>query len=254
MVKDGDGRVMSKRLGNVVSPADVIAENGVDALRIAMFFFAPTRDDISWNDEGVYGARRFLTRVFDTVVSLAPRIEGLGDGIDAGALSPKAKEVRLKCHEAIRRSSEAMTGDLKLNTAIASIMELVNVLRETEATAVPEADLSAYAEAVRSLVKLLAPLAPHLAEELHRTLGGTDTVFRSGWPEFDASALVTDVIEVAVQVNGKVRGRLNVPAEISEEEVVELAKAEPGVAKHLEGVAVRKAIYVTGRLVNLVVG
>jgi leucyl-tRNA synthetase len=252
MVRDAQNRVMSKSLGNVVSPVALMQEHGVDALRVAMFFFAPTRDDILWNDETVFGARRFLARVFDTVTALAPRVSGIA--ADPGAASgPAAREVRRKAHLAVRRVTEGLEGDLRINTGIAAIMEFVNELRTVEPENVPDGDLPAYAEAVRLLTLLLAPIAPHLAEEFHRLLGGTDTVFREKWPAFDPRAAQTDEVEVPVQVNGKLRGRVLVARDAAQDAVVTAAKAEENVARHLEGFEVVKVVYVPGRLVNLVV-
>jgi leucyl-tRNA synthetase len=254
MVKDSQGRVLSKRLGNAISPVEMMEQHGVDALRVAMFFFAPTRDDILWNDQAVFGAGRFLNRVRDTVCGLAPRIRDTKGKIDADRLSEGGKELRRKCQEAIRRMTEGLGGELKLNTGIAAVMEFVNELRGTEPEAVAEEDLPAYAEAVRTLVLLLAPVAPHLAEELYREIGGEGTVFRAGWPEYDAAAARVEEVEIAVQVNKKVRGRITVPVGLSEADVLERARSEAGVVKYLEGKTLRKVVYVPGRLLSLVVG
>jgi leucyl-tRNA synthetase len=252
MVRDREGVKMSKRLGNATSPIDVMNDHGVDALRLAMFFFAPTKDAISWNDEAVFGAKRFLGRVFDCVTGLVPRIVGVPSNVDSANLSEAATTVRRKCHEAIRRVTEGFGAELKFNTGIAALMEFVNALRETEPADIPEADLPAYAEAVRSLVLLLAPIAPHLAEELFEKVGGEGTVFRAGWPVYDEAASLTAMVEVAVQVNGKVRGRISVPAEAGEEEVIAAAKAVPAVMKYLDSMEIVKVVHVPGRLLSIV--
>jgi len=252
MVRDRDGVKMSKRLGNAVSPIEVMNEHGVDPLRLAMFFFAPTRDAISWNEEAVFGAKRFLRRVFDTVTALIPRVAGFSGEIEPGELSDAGRAVRRKCHQAIQRITDGFGAELKLNTGIAALMEFVNELRETEPENIPEADLPAYAEAVKALVLLLAPITPHLAEELHEKMGGEGTVFRAGWPVYDEAASHTALVEVAVQVNGKVRGRITVAAEAAEEEVIAAAKDVPSVMKHLEGMEIVKVVHVPGRLLSIV--
>jgi leucyl-tRNA synthetase len=251
MVQDAGGRKMSKRTGNLVSPQELMKKVGIDAARIAMFFFAPSTDPILWNDEAVHGARRFLDRVWDTATSLAPRIQGVESASGPAGLSKSGKEIRRRTHEAIRRVTDGLAGDLKFNTGIAALMELVNALRSGEGGEIPEADVAAHAEAIRAMTKLFAPLAPHLAEELYHLLGGEGTVFRAGWPEVDPSAAVRDEVEIAVQVNGKVRGRLNVAADIAEAEVLRLAREDGSVARHLEGKEIVKQIYVPGRLVSL---
>jgi leucyl-tRNA synthetase len=252
MVRDAENRVMSKSLGNVVSPIHLMAEHGVDTLRLAMFFFAPTRDDILWNEEAVFGAKRFLGRLFDTVAGLVPRVAGVTTPAGAGPLSAAGKEVRRKCHLAIRRVTEGFDGDMKLNTGIAAVMELVNQLRSVEPADVPEADRPAYAEAVRALARIVAPITPHLAEEFHRMLGGTGTVFREAWPVHDPAAAQSDEVEVPVQVNGKLRGRITVGRGATEAEIVAAAQRDENVSRHLVDLSVSKVIHVPGRLVNIV--
>ncbi len=253
MVRDREGVKMSKRLGNATSPIEVMNEYGVDALRLAMFFFAPTKDAISWNDDAVHGAKRFLSRVYETVTGLIPRVAGSPVEFDPDTLTDRGKAVRRKCHLAIRRNTDGFGADLKLNTGVAALMEFVNELRDIDPADIPEGDLPAYAEAVRSIVRLLAPITPHLAEELHERMGGKGTVFKAGWPEVDEAACMTAEVEVAVQVNGKVRGRVTVSAKASEEEVVAAAKAAPVVSKHLKGMQIIKVIHVPGRLLSIVV-
>ncbi|MHC4472990.1 MAG: leucine--tRNA ligase, partial [Planctomycetota bacterium] len=253
MVKDEKGDVMSKRAGNASSPVELMEEHGVDALRIAMFEFAPTRDDICWEGSKVFGARRWLARVHETVTDVAPRIADVTESPAPDRLGPGAKEVRRRCHVAIRRVTEGLQGDLKLNTAISAVRELVTELRAQDLDALAADDLPAIAEATRALVRIMAPTAPHLAEELHRELGGESTVFRAGWPSYDEDAARAEEVEMAVQVNGKVRGRFTVAADTPEDEVVALAKELENVARHLEGKEIVKVIFVAGRNVNLVV-
>jgi leucyl-tRNA synthetase len=252
MVRDADNRVMSKSLGNVVSPVHLMGEHGVDTLRLAMFFFAPTRDDILWNEEAVFGAKRFLGRLFDTMAGLAPHVAGVAPVSSSGPLSPAGREVRRKCHLAIRRVSEGFEGDFKLNTGIAAIMEFVNELRSVEPAAIGDIDLPAYAEAARTLTRIAAPIVPHLAEEFHRMLGGEGSVFQEAWPVHDPAAAESDEVEVPVQVNGKLRGRITVGRDASEEEIVSAAQRDENVSRHLEGHVVAKVIHVPGRLVNIV--
>jgi leucyl-tRNA synthetase len=253
MVEDAQGRTMSKSLGNVVSPIGIMREFGSDAARLAMFAFAPSDQVIRWNEEGVRGAKKLVQRIHDVVGEFAA-IAMSSSADPAGARSAAAKELRLRAHEMVRRFDTAFRGDLALNPGVAAIYELLNGFPSLdEVGAWPDADRAAVAEAIRLLVLAIAPIAPHLAEELHERLGGKGSVFREPWPVFDAAALRRDEVEIAVQVNGKIRERINVAGDADEATVRAAAMAVPKVAAEIAGRTPKKVIVVKGRLVNFIV-
>jgi leucyl-tRNA synthetase len=254
MVEDAQGRTMSKSLGNVVSPIDMMRDYGADASRLAMFFFAPSDQVIRWNEEGVVGARKLVQRMSDLVDEFADVVKAFPSDVVGKPTSAKAKDVRRAAHEIVRRFDHAFDGDLALNPGVAGIYELLNLFpKAAEVRGWVDGDRASIAEAVRLLVKAAAPITPHLCEELHERLGGKDSVFRESWPTFDPSALKRDEVEIAVQVNGKIRERINVSADATEDAVRAAASAIPKIAAELAGRAPKKVIYVKGRLVNLIV-
>jgi leucyl-tRNA synthetase len=254
MVEDAQGRTMSKSLGNVVSPIDMMREYGADAARLAMFAFAPSDQVIRWNEEGVVGARRLVQRVFDLVNELADVATAFPADVAAKPTGAAAKDVRRAAHEMARRFDVAFRGDLALNPGIAAIYELLNVFPKHDAVKDwPEADRTAVAESVRILVKSMAPVAPHLCEELHARLGGAGSVFKETWPAADPAALRRDEVEIAVQVNGKIRDRINVSADADDAALRAAALAVPKVAAEIAGRPPKKVIVVKGRLVNVIV-
>ena len=249
MVCDEKGDIMSKSRGNVVSPAALLEKWGVDVCRLAMAFFAPSEDQIKWSENGLVGADRFVRRVYE----LADRVkDGPAGTVDPGALGPGARTVWRKLHQVIRKAVHAYEEDLHFNTVLSHVMELLNLVGP-EKPQESEADRRAIRRAVLDVVKILAPMAPFLGEELHRRLGGTDSVFRSGFPSFDPEAAKEEEVEVVVQINGKIRGKIVVAADATEDQVRAAALAEPSIAKGLDGKPPRKVIVVKGRLVNIVV-
>jgi leucyl-tRNA synthetase len=261
MVCDETGRPMSKSLGNVVAPGDIFDKYGVDVARLAMFFFAPSEDEIKWSEKGLIGAQRFVYRVWETV-SKNPQ----GTLRDPSKLSAPYKEMRLKIHAALQKATASFDGDLHFNTVIAALYEALNAHDAAKPPANDD-EKGALREFVTILAKILAPLAPFLGEEFHEMLsfdsaasggsaqdrGGWRSVFRSGWPAFDPAALKTDSIEVPVQVNGKLRGTVTLPAGTPDAAVQAAALAHEAVVKALEGKPPKKVIVVKGKLVNVVV-
>ena len=239
MVHGENGEVMSKSKGNAVEAGPFIDRVGVDVARLALLFFAPSGDEIAWSEDGVTGSRRFLYRVWDAFESRAAQVKS--NPARSASLSAKDKEVRRRLHLAIRRATEAFEGGYEFNTAIAAVMEFLNAFE-------PE-DPGVAAEAALAVTRLLAPMAPHLAEELWATFGQKGSVLAAPWPEMDESALVQDEVELALQVNGKVRGHLKVSAKASVQEIETAARAHAAVA----GSAVKFVKVVPGRLVNVVV-
>ncbi len=249
MVHGENGEVMSKSKGNAVPAGPFVDRVGVDATRLALLFMAPSGDDVRWSEDGVTGARRFMGRLWEAFEPRADAVRSFaGQPVQVPALTPAAREVRRKLHVAVTRATEAFEGDYQFNTAIAALMEFLNAWSEAELGEDP-ADGPVVAEAALVFTRLLAPLAPHLAEELWARFGQKGLVLQASWPEVDRAALVVDEVELAVQVNGKVKGRITVSSKASEEEIRKAVLAHPAVA----GKSVKMVKVVPGRLVNIVV-
>lgn len=243
-----DGAKMSKSKGNVVSPDEMIEKYGADTVRLFILFAAPPDRDLDWTDTGVEGSYRFLQRVWRLVEGHADLFKG-----DVPAPHPAdeaSKDLYRMTHYAIKKVSEDIGERYTFNTAISTIMELVNKLY-----AYPEnADRGTLAFAINTLALLLAPITPHIAEELWETLGHKESVHAQAWPTYDPQALVLDEIEIVIQINGKVRDKLVVPNGMSKEELESHVLQHEKAQALLEGKTVRKVIAVPGKLVNIVVG
>lgn len=251
MVKDENGDTMSKSKGNVVPPSSVIEPFGADTMRLAILFIAPPEKDFDWDPKAVEGANRFIKRAWRIVWQLA---ETAGDAasLDKGALSKPALELYRERHRTLAKCTEDFDRG-QFNTAISAMMELVNAA-SAYINAVPAAERDAALTALVAcdIVSVLAPICPFVCEELwHAALGREGSVYTAPWPEFDAAEAAADEVEIAVQVLGKMRARVMVPA--GADAAVMQAAAEAAVAKHIEGKTVVKAICVPGKLVNLVV-
>jgi leucyl-tRNA synthetase len=248
IVNGPDGRKMSKRWGNVVSPADIVEKYGADAARTFVMFAGPPDKDIQWSDEQVEGCNRFLQRVWRLAYSHRDAAEVAYQGEFRGP----ALEIRRAAHKTLKRVTEDIERT-SFNTAIARCMELVNELTKQKPGG-PEPLQAAIAEAVRLLAAMLSPVAPHLADEIAATYGANAPLQTSQWPQYDPALTVEDTINYAVQVNGKVRGQLQIAADSNETAVRAAAEAIENVNSHLNGKTVRKFVFVPGRLVNFVVG
>ena len=256
-----DGAKMSKSKGNVVDPNSMIGRYGADATRLFILFASPPEKDLEWSDAGIEGAYRFLNRVWRLAEELSEAGALLPIGPSAalsalgGDIAGPAKELRRKEHDTVRRVTRDMENKFQFNTAIAALMELVNemyVLKDgLKGTPQGAAVLSS---ALSTVLTLLSPVAPHLCEELWGCMGHREHLATLAWPGYDESALVLDEIELVVQVNGKVRGRLMVPASANQEAVREFAMTHENVLRHLEGKSIKKLIVVPGKLVNVVAG
>lgn len=243
---------MSKSYGNVVTPDEAAEQYGADALRVYEMFVVPFEDTVQWSDEGIRGCVRFLGRVWRLVARHADGFSPEGWRAAVGRCSGKDLELRRKTHQTIAKFSADME-DFRFNTAVAALMEWVNAMYEVS-NATPEGQRSpALDEALEHLPLLLAPLAPHLADELWEGLGQEGFLYRHPWPKADAALAASDMVTIVVQVNGKVRDRLQVPADTDMAVVQEQAQTLPGVLKHTEGKQIVKVITVPGKLVNLVV-
>ena len=250
------GAKMSKSLGNVVSPDDMVARYGADSTRMYTLFAAPPDRDLDWQDAGVEGISRFLSRVHRFVVRNARPADKAWNSRDGGQLSPAARHMQRKLHQTIRRVTEDFGGRWHFNTSIAAVMELVNELYAYEdgvQRGEQAAPLSLVAEAQRKLVLMLAPFAPYLAHELWEMLGETSNLLREPWPQYDPQLAKEEEVEIAIQVNGKVRSRVIIPADATEDQVRELALADEKVKVAVGGKEIVKVLVVKGRLVNIAV-
>ncbi|HSN90823.1 MAG TPA: leucine--tRNA ligase [Anaeromyxobacteraceae bacterium] len=254
IVNGPDGRKMSKRWGNVVTPGPMVDRYGADTLRLFILFAAPPEKDIDWSDEQVDGLFRFLGRVWRIYHA---RQECFGaPGAALSQVQGDFLELRRRTHRTIKKVTEGLEGELKFNTGIAALMELVNALYACEPKG--DADRAAVREALLALATLLSPFAPHAAEELwHEVMGPAvrDRLLADeAWPSFDPALVAADTVGIAVQVNGKLRGEVLAPVGAGEAEVRALAEAEERVRAHLSGRTIRKVVFVPKRLINFVVG
>ncbi len=244
-----DGAKMSKSLGNLVEPDDMIVRYGADAVRLNMLFLSPPWDQLDWKDSGAEGAYRFLNRVYALVEDLAEDLKG-------PVQEPRGEVplLRRKTHQTIAKVTAELDHRLKINTAIAGLMELVNAAQGYLASygKTPQ-ERYVLREAVESLVAMLSPFSPHIADALWQMLGHDGFLVDGPWPSSEAAIAKEDEITLAVQVNGKVRGQITVPADAGAEEVLAAAKANEKVAGHLEGKQIVKEMVVPGKIVTLVV-
>lgn len=242
-----DGSKMSKSKGNVVSPDEIIEKYGADTGRVFILFAAPPDRDLEWSDSGVEGSFRFLNRVWRMVEN---NVQLVQNKPEVQLNDDAAKELNRTLHATIKKVTEDIDQRNQFNTAISSIMELVNKIY-----AYPEqSDRGIYARAIETVIVLLAPITPHITEEMWRMTGSEDSVHEQNWPSYDESALVLDEIEIVLQINGKVKEKLKIPAQLSKKEMEDLAVENDRVKALIEGKAIRKVIAVPGKLVNIVVG
>ena len=254
--KTGKLEKMSKSKGNVVSPDDLIEKYGADTLRTYTLFIGPPEKDAEWSDRDIIGANRFLVKVWDRVSDCAEILAKTPDAPAGEALpTARARALHRKTHQTIKKVTGDIEDSFHFNTALASLMELSNELRHfSDIGSVSQEELPALKEGVANLVLMLAPFAPHIAEEMWDLLGKAPSIFSQSWPAYDDAATKADEVELAVQVNGKVRGRITVASGAGEDAISEAALADESVAPHLADKKVRKVIVVKGRIVNIVVG
>jgi leucyl-tRNA synthetase len=252
-----DGAKMSKSLGNVVSPDEMVARYGADAARLYSLFAAPPDRDLDWQDSGIEGIQRFLGRVYRFVIRNASTQNAPIETLQAMSLSPQARSVQRKLHQTIKRVSDDFQGRWHFNTCISAIMELVNALYAYEECAQGKSQNTEsqplLTEVQRDLVLLLAPFAPYVAHELWEMLGEKGNLLKAPWPKYDAALAKEEELVIPVQINGKLRSRVTVPADSSEEFVIEQALADEKIKSAIAGKQIVKRIYVPGKLVNIVV-
>jgi leucyl-tRNA synthetase len=247
-----DGAKMSKSKGNIVDPEDMIQQYGADTTRLFTLFAAPPERDLEWQEEGVEGGHRFLHRVWRLIYDLRDGSAGYFPSVETTDLPPLLAEVRQKLHRTIKKVTEDIER-FHFNTAIAAVMELVNYLYQVKA-AIPNTQQgrAIVQEVINALIVILAPFCPHIAEALWEAAGHGESVMKAAWPTYDLVAIAEETIVIVVQVNGKLRERLLIPAAAPEEEVTQLALTSPKVQRHIEGKEVQKTIFVPKKLVNIV--
>lgn len=247
-----DGAKMSKSLGNVVSPEEILSKYGADTARLFILFAAPPERELEWSDQGVEGSFRFLNRIWRIVQAFEAVLAQKVTEYDHSNLNEADKDLRRVLHSSIKKVTNDIETRFNFNTAISTMMELVNALYAyKEAAKEPNAGL--IYEAISDLIKMMSPFVPHITEELWRgAIDANSSVHEQSWPECDEEALKVDNVEIVLQVNGKVRGRLTVPAEATKEELEKIAMADANVQAHIGDATVRKVICVPGRLVNIV--
>ncbi|NJR17098.1 MAG: leucine--tRNA ligase [Calothrix sp. CSU_2_0] len=242
---------MSKSKGNGVAPEDVMAKYGIDTARMFCLFKAPPEKDLEWDESDVEGQYRFLNRVWrlvtDYVASGGSSAKN-SKPLQVDKLTKIEKDLRRSIHTAIKEITEDVEGGYQFNTAISELMKLSNAVTDASCK-----DSRVYSEGVNTLVLLLAPFAPHIAEELWKQLGNTESVHQQSWLKFDPEALITDEITLVIQINGKKRGDLQAPSGLDKDALEQLARESEVAKKHLEGKEIKKAIVVPGKLVNFVV-
>ncbi|MGB1868079.1 MAG: leucine--tRNA ligase [Porticoccaceae bacterium] len=247
-VQSGGVTKMSKSKNNGVDPQTAIDKHGADTVRLFTMFAAPPEQTLEWSDDGVSGAHRFLRKLWTMVHSHIQ--QGAEVQLDTTALSEGQKDLRRKTHETINKVNDDYGRRNTFNTAIAAVMELLNEVGKLSGNE-PQTQAVRH-EALSSAVLLLSPIAPHICHSLWHLLGNSDAVANAAWPELDESALVRSSIEMVVQVNGKVRGKIQVAADAPKDRVEAMALEDSNVQRFTEGVTVRKIIVVPGRLVNIV--
>lgn len=247
-----DGAKMSKSLGNVVSPEEILSKYGADTARLFILFAAPPERELEWSDQGVEGSFRFLNRIWRIVQAFEAVLAQKVTEYDHSNLNEADKDLRRVLHSSIKKVTNDIETRFNFNTAISTMMELVNALYAyKEAAKEPNSGL--IYEAISDLIKMMSPFVPHITEELWRgAIDANSSVHEQSWPECDEEALKVDNVEIVLQVNGKVRGRLTVPAEVTKEELEKIAMADANVQAHIGDATVRKVICVPGRLVNIV--
>ncbi len=236
LIMGNDGRKMSKSLGNVINPDDVVAKYGADSLRMFEMFLGPLEQSVPWSETGIEGIFRFLNRVWRLIVDEDGNVNQNIRQVEAG------EDFDFVHHETIKKVGEDIE-ELKFNTAISQMMILVNEFYKLEA--IPK-------NAIIDFIKILSPFAPHFSEEIWHKLGMEGSVVLADWPKYDESKLQKSSVEVVVQVLSKIRAKITVPTGLSQEELVELAKQEPNVQKHIDGKQIRKVIHVPDKLINLI--
>ncbi len=246
-----DGSKMSKSKGNTVDPQELIDHFGADTVRLFVMFASPPEQSLEWSDAGVEGAHRFLKRVWNVIHQHLQNTSGKVYQLDRSNLNDSQKAMRLKLHETIRKVSDDYGRRLTFNTAIAANMELLNSISKFDDDS--EQGNAIRQETINNMLLMLSPIIPHICHQLWRDLGHDSIIIDHAWPEVDETALVQDSIEMVIQVNGKLRGKMQISAEADKDDCEAMALDNDQVKKFIGEQSVRKVIVVPGKLVNIVV-
>jgi leucyl-tRNA synthetase len=253
-VSIGKTEKMSKSLKNVVDPDYLIIKYGADTTRLFCLFASPPEKDLEWSDQGVDGAFRFLNRTWRIVMDYLDVIKGVKSFDGTADLTEDLKILRRKTHQTIKKVTSDIEDSFHFNTAISAVMELVNVLYQ-----VPKPSdndriaLGVIREAIESIILLLAPIVPHITEELWMDIGRREPLADAAWPSYDPAIAAEEEITIVIQINGKLRSRIDVSADEEAEKIKSLAVADEKIVKLVEGKQVLKVVYVPKKLVNIVV-
>ena len=252
-----DGAAMSKSKGNVVTPGEILTQYGVDAIRVMMLFAGPPEADMEWTDKGIEGASRFLNRVWRLIYKNLGYLKNAKEKKDISSekISNEARRIRQKTHRTIKKVTEDIEERFHFNTAISAIMELVNEIYkfDLEGKYSEEGDMLVLKEALETVVRLLSPITPHLSEELWQKMGHKESIYLQPWLKYDVRLLEEEEKLIVIQVNGKLRGKILVPASYDDERIKNEALTLPKIKEKIAGKKIVKVITVSGKLVNIVV-
>ena len=249
----GESAKMSKSKGNIVDPEEAIRKYGADTVRLYILFAAPPEQDFEWTEEGIQGAYRFLSRLWNFVLERERELrETTYSREELGSAGGRAKELRRLVHQTVQDYRKDMERRFQLNTAIAKLMKLFNEISSFEVR--DELDRKILKESIEILLLLLSPIAPHICEELWHRIGKETLIVKEGFPEVDEEALRVEEVEIPVQINGKLRARVRIPFGADEETVKEIVMRNRKVRSYLDAGEVKKFIYIKNKLVNVVIG
>ena len=246
-----DGAKMSKSKGNVVSPEEIINYYGADTARLFILFASPPEKDLEWSDQGVEGSSRFLNRVWRLVHDYMPELKDITEEINPESLNKVDKSLYYKIHATIKKVTEDIEERFNFNTAISAIMELTNQLNSYRE--VKDKNKALLKLAIEELLILLSPFSPHICEELWQSIGNQGSIYLQSWPKYDPEALVLDEVEIVVQISGKVKERLRVPANASKDEMTQLALNSPKIKQLTNGKNIAKIIVVPNKLIIILI-
>ncbi|MDD2217534.1 MAG: leucine--tRNA ligase [Eubacteriales bacterium] len=244
-----DGKKMSKSIGNVVSPEKIINKYGSDTARLFILFAAPPEKELDWLDAGVEGSYRFLNRVYRLVYELTDKVKAAPDSYKP--VTSSDKEILCILHNAIKKVTDDTSGRFQFNTAISAIMELVNGIYKYKE--IENANEGIIKDCIENLIVILSPFTPHICEEMWQHIGHDSSVYNMAWPEYDKDALIKDTVEIVVQVNGKVKEKLNMASDLNKDEFEKTAMESESIKALVEGLNIVKIITVPGKLINIVV-
>ena len=247
-----DGAKMSKSKGNTVDPQEMIAKYGADTVRLFILFAAPPTQDLEWSDSGLEGSYRFVNKIYRLVSNFISEAQShTVASLNIDTLTKAQKDIRQKTHQTLSKITDDMSRRHSFNTAIAALMELSNALAKFTAT--DEQSMAVRRESIDITLKSLSPITPHICHYLWNALGNEAAIINEAWPKVDETALVQDEVQIVVQVNGKLRAKLLLSADMDKAQVESQALTDENVAKFTEGKNVVKVIVVPNKLVNIVV-